>query len=108
MSRHDPRILIRAFDILTEEFSRFNQISSDTLKEAEYTQNCVQERISQANRATAIALNQAQSDTEDVKEVDAEIQGLLSNSSDAVDIAHQTLEEVNRVSQKAQDTLAVW
>jgi hypothetical protein len=108
MSRNDPRILIRAFNILDEEFSRFNQISSDTLKEAEHTQKCAQELINQANRAIAISLNQAQSDAEDVKEVDTEIRGLLSNSSDAVEIAHQTLEKVNQASQQAQTTLSVW
>jgi len=108
MSKHDPRILIRAFDILNEEFNRFNQISSDTLKEAEHTQKCTQERINQANRATAISLNQSQSDAEDVEEVDTEIRGLLSNYSDAVEIAYQTLEKVNQVSQQAQTTLSVW
>ena len=108
MSRHDPRILIRAFDILNEEFSRFNQISSDTLKEAEHTQKCAQERINQANRATAISLNQSQSDAENVKEGDTEIRGLLSNSSEAVEVAHQTLEKVNQASQQAQTTLSVW
>jgi chromosome segregation ATPase len=108
MSRHDPRILIRAFDILNEEFSRFNQISSNTLKEAEYTQRCAQERINQANRTTAISLNQAQSDTEDVREVDTEIRGLLSNSGEAVEIAHQTVEKVSQASQQAQTTLSVW
>jgi exonuclease VII small subunit len=108
MANYDPRILIRAFDILNEEFSRFNQISSDTLKEAEHTQKCSQERISQANRATVISLHQAQSDAEDVKEVDTEIWGLLSNSSDAVEVAHQTLEKVNQASQQAKTTLTAW
>jgi len=108
MSKHDPRILIRAFDILNEEFSRFNQISSDTLKEAEHTQKCAQERINQANRAAAISLNQAQSDAEDVKEVDTEVRKLLSNSSNAVEIAHQTVEEVNQASQQAEITLTAW
>ena len=69
MSTFDPRVLVRAFNILQEELQRFNQVSSDTLKESEHTQKCAQERFNQASRSSAITLNQAKSDIEDVKAV---------------------------------------
>lgn len=108
MTNYDPRVLIRAFNTLQEEFQRFNQVSSDTLNQAEHTQKCAQERVNQARRASAIGLNQAKSDLEDVQVVDKEVCDLLSNSSTAIETAHQTVEMVDRSRQQAETTLATW
>ncbi|MBO1063214.1 MULTISPECIES: hypothetical protein [Nostocales] len=108
MTTYDPRVLIRAFNTLQEEFQRFNQTSSDTLKEAEHTQKCAQDRVNQALRVSAIALSQAKSDIEDVQVVDQEVRDLLSNSSAAVETAHRTVEMVGKFRQQAETTLATW
>ena len=108
MSSYDPRVLVRAFDILQEELQQFNQVSSDTLKESEHTQKCAQERFNQASRSSAIALNQAKSDIEDVESVDQEIHVLLSNSSAAIETAHQTVAMVEKSRQQAEITREHW
>ncbi|WP_030008270.1 hypothetical protein [Picosynechococcus sp. NKBG042902] len=108
MSRYDPRILIQNFDSLQKDFACFNIASDEILGEAESTQNHAQERINHATRATAIALNQVQSDREDVNKFDTDIQALLSKSHNAINIAQQTLGQVTQASQRAETTLTVW
>ena len=108
MNTYDPRVLVRAFNILQEELQQFNQVSSDTLKESEHTQKCAQERFNQASRSSAIALNQAKSDIEDVKSVDQEIRILLSDSNAAIETAHQTVAMVDKSRQQAEITLEHW
>jgi ribosomal protein S18 acetylase RimI-like enzyme len=108
MSTYDPRTLIRVLNVLQEEVQRFTQTSSDTLKQAEYTQSCAQERVNQAFRWSAIANNQVKSDLEDVQEVETEVNSLLSQCSTAVDIAHETVAAVEEAQQQAETTLDYW
>jgi len=108
VKNYDPRVLIRTFDTLEEERQKFNQVSSDTLRDAEHTQKCSQERVNQALRSSAIALNQAKDDLDDVELANGEVQNLLSQSGSAVETAHETLEIVNNARQQAEYTLATW
>jgi chromosome segregation ATPase len=108
MSNYNPRILVHVFNGLREEFQRFNQVSSDTLNQAEHTQKCAQERFNQALRSSAIALNQAQSDLENVQVVDKEVHDLLLSCTTAIETAHQIVEMVDRSRRQAEITLATW
>jgi chromosome segregation ATPase len=108
MSTYDPRTLIRILGVLEEEVQRFTQASSDTLKQAEYTQGCAQERINQALRWSAIASNQVKSDLEDVQKIEAEVSSLLTQCSTAIEAAHETLAIVNQAQQRAESTLNHW
>ena len=108
MSNYDPRVLIRILNILEEEFQRFTQTSSDTLEESEYTQRCAQERINQALRWSAIISNQVQSDLETIREVETEVNRLLSQCIAAVDTAHETIVAVGEIEAKAEATLNNW
>jgi hypothetical protein len=108
MSTYDPRTLIRAFTVLQEALNRLNQTSGDTLKQSEHTQACAQERVTQALRWSAIASNQVKSDLEDVAEIEAEVNSLLLQSDSAVDIAHETIAQVEQAKQQAEATLRHW
>jgi tetratricopeptide (TPR) repeat protein len=108
MSTYDPRTLIKVFTGLREEMYRFTQTASDILKQAEYTQVCAQERVVQALRWGAIADNQVKSDLEDVQEIEAEVESILSQCSTAVDIAHETISAVEQAQQQSETTLEKW
>jgi chromosome segregation ATPase len=108
MNNHSPRLLIRAFTVLQEELDRLNQASSDTLKQAEYTQACAHERVAQALRWSAIASNQVKSDLEDVEEIEVEVNNILSQCGMAVDIAHETVSAIGQATQEAEATLRHW
>jgi len=108
MSTYDPRTLIRILSVLEEEVQRFTYASSDTLKQAEYTQSCAQERINQALRWSEIASNQVKSDLEDVQEIEIEVSSLLNQCSTAIETSHETLAIVNQVQQRAESTLSNW
>jgi hypothetical protein len=108
MSTYDPRTLIRAFTVLQDELNRLNQTSGDTLKQSEHTQACAQERVSQALRWSAIASNQVKVDLEDVEEIEAEVNGVLSQCYTAVDTAHETVAAIEEARQQAEATLRHW
>jgi GNAT superfamily N-acetyltransferase/exonuclease VII small subunit len=108
MNNYSPRLLIRAFTVLQEELDHLNQASSDTLKQAEYTQACAHERVAQALRWSAIASNQVKSDLEDVEEIEVEVNNILSQCGMAVDIAHETVSAIGQATQEAEVTLRHW
>ena len=108
MSTYNPQTLIRAFTVLQDELNRLNQTSGDTLKQSEYTQACAQERVSQALRWSAIASNQVKVDLEDVEEIEAEVDGVLSQCDIAVNTAHETVAAIEQAKQQAEATLNHW
>jgi tetratricopeptide (TPR) repeat protein len=108
MSTYDPRTLIKIFTVLREEIHRFTQTSSDILEQAEYTQVCAQERVTQALRWGAIADNQVKSDLEDVQEMEVEVGSILFQCNTAVDTAHETISAVEQAQHKSEITLEKW
>ena len=108
MITHDPRILTRILGVLEEEVQRFTRTASDTLKQAEHTQSCAQERIRQALRWSAIANYQVESDLEDVHRIEIEASSLLRQYSVAIETSHETVALTGQAQQNAESTLTHW
>lgn len=108
MNTYDPRILIRALNLLTDEVQRFTQTSSDTVQQAEYTQNYARERVTQAIHWSAITQDFVESTSEAIYEVETEVNSLLSQCSAGIEIAHETIDIVNQSLRDASLTLNHW
>lgn len=108
MSVRDPRILIRILDDLIQEIGRCTETVRNTLQKASYTQRCAQEQIERGLHSANVFKDWVECDRENVQDADAEVANLLSKCSEAEQVSHETLDEVEEVFHYAQVTLQQW
>ncbi|EDX77292.1 hypothetical protein MC7420_429 [Coleofasciculus chthonoplastes PCC 7420] len=108
MSVRDPRILIQILDDLIQEIGRCTERVRNTLQKASYTQRCAQEQIERGLHSANVFKDWVECDRENVQDADAEVANLLSKCSEAEQVSHETLDEVEEVFHYAQVTLQQW
>ena len=108
MSVRDPRILIRILDDLIQEIGRCTERVRNTLQKASYIQRCAQEQIERGLHSANVFKDWVECDRENVQDADAEVANLLSKCSEAEQVSHETLDEVEEVFHYAQVTLQQW
>ena len=108
MGIKDPRILSVILDDLVKQIQQWTTAANQTLKEAEYVQKNAKEQACRAYHDAAFAVTQAENDRQAVISKKNDVDGLISQTGEAVKASQKLREEVSDALDLAEKTLAHW
>ena len=108
MSNYDPRIVAQALEDLQSEVTRWSSVASDTLASVTNTQRHANEAVDRALHNSAIVLDRAKNDDENVQNALSFVAIAVEKCTTSTITANNTFREAQSELQNADLTLRKW